>query len=268
MTCLICGSKQKVFSKVKHFTIYKCTNCGFGTTNGASVQNSDYHRDQIYIEEENLFKNIFQKRANKIAKVISGGKILEIGCSTGLLLSLLAEKGFEVFGVEISEKAATAAKEKGLKVYQQKFEKIEFSENFDGIIFNHTLEHIEEPIKALKKASSLLKPKGFLYIDLPNFDSLTAKLFKKRWPLLLPEEHLWHFSLKSLEIIFKQLDFKIVFTEKASGIWDYQKPIRGNLNSLIKLKKRFFREFLTAGLSLLVTKLGKGSDLMVIARKK
>ncbi len=268
MKCPICGGKEKLFGKTKEFEIYKCKNCGFGWTQGAALQKGDYHRDDDYIKEESLFINIFQKRANLILNLSKPGKVLEVGCSTGILLSLLQAKGWDVTGVEISKPAAEIAKNRGIKVYEQKFEKIKFTEKYDCIIFNHTLEHLENPVQILEKTKSLLKPKGLLYIDLPNFDSLTAMIFRKKWTLLLPQEHLWHFTSKSFKLLMNKLDFKILLIERASGIWDYQRPIRGTLKSLVKFKKRFFRESFTAMPSLVLTKIGKGSDLMVIARKK
>lgn len=266
--CLICASATTEFTKTHDHIIYKCTRCGFGYTDNLSPQTGKYHRDQTYIQESELFKNIFKKRINEITKFIKSGKVLEVGCSTGLMLSVLKDKGFEVKGVEISEKAAEIAKEKGIEVKINLFEKINFKEKFDLIIFNHTLEHMENPLKVIEKARTILTPKGYLMIDLPNFDSPVAKLLKKRWPHLLPDEHLWHFTQKTYESLFKKVNFKIIRVKKASGVWDFADPYRELYVSLKNRKKRFFKNFLTFIPSLIMTKLNNGSDLLVIARKK
>lgn len=247
--------------------IYKCPRCGLGVTQNLKTQNSDYHRDETYIEEESLFKNIFLKRVNKILKFKKRGKAMEIGCSTGLMLSLLQDRGWEISGVEISKKAAEAAKKWGVNIIINDFMKVNIKEKFDVIILNHTLEHLENPAEVIKKVKNLLSPGGLIYIDVPNFGGLSAKLLGNNWPLLLPSEHLWHFTEKSLKILLEKLGFKIKFIEKASGVWDYNNPLWGILLSLITLKKRFFSEFFTAIPSWLVTKLGLGSDLMIIAKK-
>lgn len=267
MNCLVCGNKMSELGVSGEYIINKCNLCGFGVTDGTGIQSGDYHRDKVYSREEALFKNIFQKRANIIGKSISVSSALEIGCSTGILLSLLKKRGWQVTGVEISKKAAELARSKNIEVIIQPFEKIAVNEKFDLVILNHTLEHLKEPIEVLKKIKMILKPKGYLYIDLPNFGGLSAKLMKVRWPLLLPEEHFWHFSEKSLILLLKSLGFKIIFKETASGIWDYENPIKGIFLSLVSFKKRFFGEVLTSIPSWIVTKLGLGSDLMVIARK-
>jgi SAM-dependent methyltransferase len=263
MNCLICGASLKELGKVFGKEIYQCSLCGFGQTENLRNPEGIYHRDEVYIEEENLFKNIFQKRANIINNLSKPGRVLEVGCSTGTFLFLLSKKGWQVTGIEISKPAA----KKGLNVTTKKFEDTEFKEKFDLIIFNHTLEHVDDPIGCIEKASSLLKNGGLLYIDLPNFGSLSARFAGLKWPLLLPKEHLWHFTEKSLNILLVKNKLKIVFTEKASGVWDYGSPIGGVFLSLINFKKRFFQEIITAIPTFLITKLGLGSDLMVIAKK-
>lgn len=265
--CFICGNKMDFFVEVKKHKINSCCNCGLGETRDFRIQKGEYHRDETYIEEEKLFRNIFLKRVNIISKLKKPGKILEIGCSTGIMLSLLQREKWQVKGVELSVKAAEIANKRGIQVLTQDFMKVKISEKFDVVILNHTLEHLENPAEVIKKINNLLSPGGLLYIDVPNFGGLSSKLMGKNWPMLLPNEHLWHFTEESLRILLQNLGFKIIFIERASGIWDYGNPFSGIWLSLINLKKRFFGEIITALPSWIVTKLGIGSDLMIIAKK-
>lgn len=267
--CPICKKSARFFCISRNHIIYKCSFCHFGFTENLKAQTQSYYRDQSYIQEEKLFRNIFLKRVKIISrKIKKPGMVLEVGCSTGLMLSLLKGFGWQVKGVEISKEAAEIAKERGIEIITQPFEKLDTKEKYDLIIFNHTLEHLENLDLVLKKVKSLLGPKGFLYIDLPNFDSLSAKILKGKWPLLLPDEHLWHFTQKAITILLSRFDFKVFYINKSSGIWDYNNPLLGLWHSLISFKKRFFTELSTAKGSFIVSKLGIGTDLMVIARKK
>lgn len=266
--CPICQKPMYLYISRKDFKIYKCRKCGFGQTLGADIQIGDYHRDSEYDAEESLFRNIFLKRFNLIYKYIKSGEVLEIGCSTGIMLSIFRENGFSTTGVELSKKAASIARARGIEVINKPFEKIEFSKKFDLIIMNHTLEHLENPVQVIDKCRKLLKPKGILYIDLPNFDSFSLKFQKSNWPLLLPKEHLWHFTEKSFKEIFDKMNFKILSVEKASGVWDFNNPGKELFTSLTHMKKRFFSEFFTMIPTFFLTKTKKGTDLMVIARKK
>lgn len=265
--CPICNADTKIFSKKDGFLIYKCSECGFGFTENTNIQKAEYHRDDTYIEEEDLFKNIFKKREKIINSLMNPGKVLEVGCSTGLLLSLLKKSGWKVSGVELSKKAAEVANKKGIDVIIGTFEQFKTTEKYNLLIFNHVLEHLENPSEVLKKSRSLLKDEGYLFISLPNFDSFTALVSKSNWPLLLPEEHLWHFTNKSLRILLKKMGFKIVYTDRTSGIWDYGNPVLGLTNSLLSFKKRFFTELISALPSLVLTKLDLGSGLTIVAKK-
>lgn len=265
MNCIICGQGLEML--VNSPKIWKCPNCGFGQTENPKVQTNQYHRDKVYVDEEKLFRNIFQKRVNIICRLNKSGSALEVGCSTGLMLYLLQKKNWEVLGVEISKIAANKANKRGIKVIRENFEKVKIDKKFDLIIFNHSLEHLQNPIKIIEKTKKMLKGNGLIYIDLPNFGGLSSKIYGKNWPLLLPNEHLWHFSLKSLEILFGKAGFKTIFVDRSSGNWNLANPWIEIFQSLIGFKKRFFMEILTILPDWIISKLGLGSDLMVIARK-
>ncbi len=265
--CLICSAQVNFFASKDSFKIYKCPNCGFGFTDQLKVNKGDYHRDEVYIQEAGLFRNIFQKRVDIINRFAKMGRVLEVGCSTGLMLSLFQKMGWDTTGVEVSKKAAEVAKKKGLEIITKPFEDVDFDQKFDVVIFNHTLEHLKDPASALAKAAKLLANGGILYIDLPNFGSFSARAQKGDWPLLLPDEHLWHFTLNSLNVLLKKNGFKIVYDERASGIWDLASPLEDLVRAFFGLKKRFLTQILTAIPSLILTRLKLGSDLMVIAKK-
>ncbi len=265
--CLICSGENRFFILTSEFKIYKCNNCGLGYTKNLSAQNKSYHRDENYLAEEDLFKNIFQKRIKIIKRFLHKGAVLEIGCSTGLMLFLLQEEGFKVMGVEPSKSSAKAAQEKGIKVLNNFFEKVKLRSKFDLILLNHTLEHLNNPVEVIGKLAQLNSKNGFLYIDLPNFNSLSLKLLKGNWPHLLPKEHLWHFTDKSLSLLLSKFGYKIVYVEKSSGIWDLNNPTKEIFTAFFNMKKRLFNELITALPSLIVSRLSMGSDLMVIAKK-
>lgn len=265
--CPIDAGVLLVFGETNDFTILKCQNCGFGLTADFPKQIGDYHRDETYIQEETLFRNIFNKRVKHILKYIKKGRVLEIGCSTGLLLSLLKDKGWDVMGVEPSQKAAAMAMKRGIEVQVKKFEEIKFKKRFNLVILNHTFEHLEDPFKSLEKIYSILEKDGLLLIDVPNFGSFSANTMKTKWSLLLPLEHPWHFTSQSLQLLLKQKKYEVETIYSASGVWDYADPFAGLVKSLLSLKKRFFNELIWTVPTWFITKINKGSGLTVLARK-
>lgn len=268
--CIACKGSLAQFGTKEDISIMKCPNCGLGSTLNLPAQKDDYHRDATYIEEQDLFKNIFQRRVNLINKLYpKRGKILEIGSSTGLMLSLFKQEGWQVLGIEISKASAQFAKQRGIETLTQPFEKIDFKgEKFDAVIINHTLEHLENPVEVIEKIYQILSIGGIVLIDVPNFGSFSAQLLKTNWPLLLPNEHLWHFTAKSLSNILDNNGLTVIYKAMPSGIFDFGNSFQELLTALFGFKKRFFVEIVTVIPSYIMTKLNLGTDLTIIARKE
>lgn len=268
--CLVCDGQIKIFCKRGGFLIYRCSKCGFGFTEGSETKAGEYHRDESYIGERKQFVNIFKRRIKLINKHAKNpGKVLEIGSSTGALLSILKSEGWRVCGVEISPKAVRFAESDGIYTIQSTFEKANFQKNsFDAVVLNHTLEHLNSPKDVLKKVHSLLKKGGLILIDVPNFGSLSAGVLKCRWPYLLPEEHRWHFTFKALEQLLYGCSFTVLEKSMPSGIWDYGNPWLEVWQAFVGGKKRFFRDFITVIPSFSVTLFRVGTSLTVLARKR
>lgn len=267
-SCIACGTTLVKIGFRNNTSIWECPKCGLGVTQENNNQDySQYHRDETYIKEDKQFENIFQKRVDTILKFKKFGKVLEIGSSTGLLLSLFKKRGWEVQGVDPSKEAANHAIGRGIPTIVSYFEKVKFNNKFDVIILNHVLEHVDSPQKFLKKTNLLLNKNGIIFIDVPHFGSFSGKRKKENWEYLLPEEHKWHFTKKSLELLLKKTRFKLVYLETHSGIWGYGNPFKELTQSFLSRKKRFFRNFVTAVPSFLISKIGLGTGLSVIGEK-
>ena len=222
----------------------------------------NYHRDKDYIENESTFRNIFKKRFALIKSHSRGGMliVLDIGCSNGVFLDLFA--GSETWGVEPSG-SGDAAKKKGHKILKTIFEKAKLPSNyFDLVIMNHTLEHMDDPQSVLKKIGILLKEDGVLFLDVPNFGSLSSKILGKRWPYLLPLEHKHQFTKESLAKLLEDNEFKVLHWESRSGIFEYANPLK-ELG-----RKRFLLDLFAIPYSLSATLLGMGDSMSFIGKKK
>lgn len=102
-------------------------------------------------------------------------RVLDAGCGIGRHVVLLAEQGFDVYGIDISEKAIEMAKawlaKKGLKANLQVADsrKLPFAnEYFDVVISFGVLDHITFPqAKAALQEIKRVSAKGaYLYITL------------------------------------------------------------------------------------------------------
>lgn len=268
--CISCGKRLMLLGRSEDHKIFQCKWCGFGVTvgDGPSEQYKEYHRDKVYIQAGEQFRNIFAKRVEIISKFGNIGKALEVGSSTGLLLSLLKEKGWEVFGIEPSGQSSSVSRQRGIPTLTTTLELAELPPNsFDLIIFNHVLEHMGDPLKILKKANKVLKKRGLIFVDVPNFASLSARLHGVGWQYILPKEHKWHFTPTSLFVLLEKAGFIPVYWEAHSGIWQYGNPAKELLESFTSGKKRFFWNVITAIPAWVLTQFKAGTGLTVVAQK-
>lgn len=97
----------------------------------------------------------------------AGCNILEIGSGAGALALWLTDLGHKVTCIEPAEKPAEKAREKGLTVYQTRFQDFRESQKFDGIIAISSLIHIprSEMLSQIQRMSQLLKRDGVAIVS-------------------------------------------------------------------------------------------------------
>ena len=230
MKCL-CKKKSNFKKKITdirigkyNFSIYKCINCGFGKTHPVLKKKEieSFHDIGPYRDEEGKRFNIFieylvnffnKNRAKRIMSFKSIGKILDIGSGRGLLLSILKEKGWDVVANEINHKTANVIRNRfKISVLEGDINKCKIKKNnFDVINMSHVLEHLKDPISVIKKCRFILKKEGFIFIAIPNNDSLQSKFGKKHWYHLCLPYHLYHLTEKNLLDLLKLNDFEIKY---------------------------------------------------------
>jgi len=139
-----------------------------------------------------------------------GGRVLDVGCAVGKLPALMRERGLDAVGLEPYEHAAGIARERyGLEVVCGFLQEADLPEaSFDAITFFDVLEHLHDPVGDLRKARSLLKPGGAVFVKVPNIAALQARLFGKWWYWLDTPRHLTHFSPRSLRRALAEAGFR------------------------------------------------------------
>jgi len=145
----------------------------------------------IKIIRENLDPYRLKVTNNAILKPLKGEKnlrILDAGCGEGYLSRLLAKMGNKVWAIDFCPKLIEAAERLerkellGIKYFRGDFRKTNFSSAFfDAIISHQTINEIENPGKAFKEFSRILKKKGRLILLFlhPCFEIDPKKYFQK-----------------------------------------------------------------------------------------
>lgn len=123
------------------------------------------------------------QRSARIAKIKPSGRLLDVGCGRGNFLAIARDHGFDVHGIDISERAvAYARKQFSLSVDVATLDDLAKTENrFDVITLWHVLEHFVDPFKHLQQVRSLLNKGGICVIEVPNLNSLKFRIARDKW---------------------------------------------------------------------------------------
>jgi len=153
-----------------------------------------------------LIKNVGKKK----------GHILDVGAGGGAFLNYCKRLGLSTSGLDISEDALRKIAEEGH--IPLTWEQLSGQEGqFDLITLHHVLEHLDQPIRRLKKLKHCLKPEGRIVIVVPRIDCWLFTVFGELYNHLDGGRHLIMYSPATLVDVLKQAGFRIEFIHTSSS---------------------------------------------------
>lgn len=183
-----------------------------------------------YLDEGRLVRNHGRRYAKILARNMEPGTILDIGSAAGFFLQGILDNDWTGKGIEPNGKMAAFAREElGLHVETGTFERYQTEERFDLVTMVQVIAHFLDPLEAVKKAASLLKPDGHLLIETWNRKSWTAKVFGKNWHEYSPPTVLQWFDPKGLNYLAETAKMRLVAQGRPTKWLD-----GGHAKSLIK----------------------------------
>jgi len=110
-----------------------------------------------------------------------GGRILDIGCSSGFMLYPLAEMGYECIGIEPAEASAKYVRSRGIDCYHDitslQTENVQF-EGFDLIIHFFVADQTADIYEFINKQLTMLVPGGKIIFEINSTDDPMLSLYK------------------------------------------------------------------------------------------
>lgn len=218
MSCRICNSDNIDNHLYGKYEVTSCRNCKitynskFPTKDELDEQYSKYYTlsvdDTHNAERRRLFS--YPENLSLIKDIMQYAKppssIVDIGCDRGFFLDEARRYGYEVYGVELSNDSKIYNK----KIHIEVKDRLEdYNHKFNIVTMWHTLEHIENPADYLKLIKSKLSNPGYLFIRVPDFGSYWSNFLKDKWDWFVPNVHLFHYNIDSLEFLLKQSGFAI-----------------------------------------------------------
>lgn len=206
----LCGKNNSIPQTIIQLTngekasIVKCQNCGLKYISPRprkeflnwmykeSYYNPLTEDKHLWTEKTLKFEIIREKdhlyRLNPILKMrdrYGYRKLLDIGAGYGYFLKLAKERGFNVVGTEVSERASEFARGNyGVSILNiSEVEEAGFEDDsFDVISLCDVIEHLPYPEDTLKEIHRILRDNGVLMIVTPNYRTFTTFLSQiNRW---------------------------------------------------------------------------------------
>jgi SAM-dependent methyltransferase len=218
--CPICGDSGGEPLHIEDpFQMVRCPSCQFVFLNPRPTSDSLFRFYQQYLPEEEssveswekMMKPVFHRAANLLQQHRREGRLLDVGAGFGFFLVEMKKRGWDITGVEISQKAMDYAKDiLGLIIHPGPLEKANFSNNyFDAVTGFYVIEHLPDPISFLKECHRILKPGGLLLLRYPHTTPVKnlLKLFGMKNHLYDLPAHLSDFSPEMIQRCLERIGF-------------------------------------------------------------
>lgn len=250
VTCNLCGSQgvktifqmpDWSFDRWDHlFTFVQCTNCGLVYQNPRPTLEEmslfypdDYECYPVNLAQVTKSKKLMDwvvmygmaRRFSSVRKYKQQGRLLDIGCATGIFLDSIkvlegknSGNNWDLNGIEVSAFASKIAQQKGHNVFCGTLTDAQFpSQSFDVVTLWDVFEHLHDPKCDLAEIHRILKPDGLLVMRVPNLDSWDAKLFGKYWVGYEPPRHLYIFGKQTIVRMLETNGFHVRHMETRSS---------------------------------------------------
>lgn len=189
VACGLCGGNDpETVGSENGFRVVRCHGCGLVYVSPRPAE--DALRD-LYAEYHSraggdevswamLMRDVFRESSEFLDAVRNGkgpGRLLDVGCGFGDFVAAMRVRGWRAEGLDPSRKVVDAAVGRGRPVRLGAFEDADPARGkYDAVTMFYVLEHLPDPVGALRKAYDLLAPGGILLVRVPHTTPIVRML--------------------------------------------------------------------------------------------
>ncbi|HEY9516150.1 MAG TPA: class I SAM-dependent methyltransferase [Gemmatimonadaceae bacterium] len=167
----------------------------------------------------------FWRVAERVPALLrAGGSAADIGCGEGRLCAELRQAGWStVIGVDVSQTRIARARQlyPDIIFHDRPIEEVDVpAGSLDLIVLDNVIEHLVDPLDAVRRLRPLLTPTGLIVLITPNMQSGSFRLLGRRWtPELAPHAHIFLFTHGAMRRMLTSAGFAV----EAQG--DFHLPV-------------------------------------------
>ncbi len=220
--CPFCGRSSETEISID---LHKCRRCDL--IFNINCKSLSYDRDyfisdyqeqygKTYLDD---FETIYKLSGMRLEKILKLSKapadklsVLDIGSAAGFFLKAAKDAGIKkLLGIEISNFASDyCRKEFSIDVIESPFERAEIGEKFDIITSWFFIEHLMDPLNAMKRIYQMLNDGGVFALAVPSCYGPMFFLSRDEWIKTHPTDHRIDLSPKGAKRILREIGFKKV----------------------------------------------------------
>jgi SAM-dependent methyltransferase len=224
--------------------LVRCASCGFGQP--ASLPALPDYFGRMYDQRwsaawmEAEFREgtkdlIFRETLDELARRIPPERrtLLDLGAHVGRLMHLAAAAGWRAEGIELNPRtSAYAARATGLPVHRADLRDLQAEgRRYAAVTLVDVLEHIPEPVDALRAVREVLEPGGWVAVKVPHGpnqllkETLRGNIFQGYRATVADNlVHVSHFTPRSLRMALEQAGFTDVRIRPAAPVLPPERP--------------------------------------------
>jgi 2-polyprenyl-3-methyl-5-hydroxy-6-metoxy-1,4-benzoquinol methylase len=247
--CPVCGEPASCLRyAITRFRVYDCTRCAvvylwpqiddaevrvlferlYSEGEGSVPELATYYDFTFRDAPDNPLVQVYERWLDAIERFRPPGRLLDVGCGTGLFLAVARRRGWTPHGVDDCAVATAHARDHfGLEVWDGQFTDLAAREGlrFDAISMWDVIEHARDPVGLLSAARGVLAPGGVIAISTPNqksiLDLVAGLLYRASFgritrPLekFYIEQHFLYFSPRTLRATLERAQLEPVMLER------------------------------------------------------
>ncbi len=232
-TCWICGTPVVAEAPYSTVGFGRCPSCGllFQPARGSAEEEAQRY-DASYFDEYSARtggqgrydEHDAQRRAESHGRLDfvrqyagTPERLLEIGAASGWFVEAARDGGSQAVGIEPSAATAAEGRQRGLDVRAGTLAEA----TVEGVVYDavcawHVLEHLPQPRDAVSQLVSLVRPGGWLFLELPNIDSVAARRGGLGWVHLDADAHVAHYGPRLLRELLSGSGLRVESVETFS----------------------------------------------------